>query len=117
MKHIAILDSIIANRDGAALKACGIDREVFRDYERSVEENLDDLDFDDIWSMNFIPSAVKSMREFGFERFTVSAPTSALAKIVYEFQKCGCKLIGTKVVQTAEFSPWREDKIGFVMEL
>ena len=118
MKAIEKFDNVIAQ--GREVIDESINYTVFRAYRIGLKTKNDTIDFGEvIWNQD-VEGVVETLREFGFESFTISNTASGMTELVAEFLKHGCKLAGMTVVKT-QYEDWMTGKLNtapaFVIEL
>lgn len=113
MKKIELFEKAIAE-NANNLEERGINGTMFWAYRNSLRAGCEDLNFSEvIWEYDVEP-IVKTCKEAGVEKFTISSTFSSLIETLWQFEKAGCKMGELKQVPTGftkmNFDTFKEEK-------
>lgn len=99
MKKIELFEKAIAE-NANNLEERGINGTMFWAYRNSLRAGCEDLNFSEVIWENDIDPIVKTCKEAGVEKFTISSTFSSLIETLWLFEKAGCKMGELKQVPT-----------------
>ena len=105
MKKIELFERAIAEQ-AASLKDLGINHTLFWAYRNSIAAGNEEINFEDvIWDYD-IEEIVKTLKENGISKFTISSTFSSLIPTLAEFEKHGFRMAGLTEVK-ANYTDWQ----------
>ena len=104
MKKIEIFEK--AMNEGGKLKEYGINSTLFAAYRDCQETGNEYIDFNDVIWDHDIPEIVKTLKENGISKFTISSTFSSLIETLAAFEKEGIRMEGLTEVN-ARYTDWK----------
>lgn len=69
-------------------------RKIYREYEKSMDNENEYLDFSDVIWDDEVEPLIKTMKENGIEHFTYSCRTTDAVETIWLFKQAGCTIEG-----------------------
>lgn len=69
-------------------------RKIYREYEKSMDNENEDLDFSDVIWDDEVEPLVKTMKENNIAHFTYSCRATDAIETIWLFKQAGCKIEG-----------------------